>query len=107
MIKNGRPYTSENQYNGGVDDSLITSRPKGEQETVFSWIRENLTPTKSTVYTGMSSYGLKHLLQHDTGVYLTNNEFKDAMLCCGYAPNDPDEANWYYKISRKSVALKN
>lgn len=54
-----------------------------------------------------SSYGLKHILEKDTGLYLTNNEFKDAMLMCGYEPINPNELNWYYQISKKSPAFKN
>lgn len=30
-----------------------------------------------------TSYGIKHILQSNTGIYLTNNEFKDAILLCG------------------------
>ena len=41
---------------------------------------------------------MKHLLEHDTGVYLTNNEFKDAMLLAGYRPVNPDSLNWKYRI---------
>lgn len=54
-----------------------------------------------------TSYGLKHILEHDTGIYLTNNEFKDAMLICGYEPVNPQELNWTYCISKKSPAFEN
>ena len=49
--------------------------------------------------------GIKHLLERDTGIYLTNNEFKDAMLQAGYEPVDPNELNWHYRISKKSKAF--
>ena len=52
-----------------------------------------------------TSYGLKHILQRDTGLYLTNNEFKDAMLLCGYEPVNPDTINWNYCISKRSPAF--
>ena len=52
-----------------------------------------------------AQYGLKHNLQRDTGLYLTNNEFKDAMLMCGYPPVDANKLNWYYCISKKSRAF--
>lgn len=41
---------------------------------------------------------MKHLLEHDTGIYLTNNEFKDAMLLAGYQPVNPNSLNWKHRI---------
>lgn len=102
MIKNGRPYSIENGY---VDADLITDHPEDEQRIVMDWIRDNLLPRKTILYE-RTSYGLKHLLERDTGIYLTNNEFKDAMLFAGYEPSDPNEINWTYGISKKSPALR-
>ena len=45
------------------------------------------------------------IFEKDTGLYLTNNEFKDAMLMCGYEPVNPNELNWNYCISKKSPAF--
>lgn len=102
MLKNGRPYSIENGYE---DAGLITEKPAEVQETVYTWIRENLMPRK-TVLHGRTSYGIKHLLEDDTKIYLTNNEFKDAMLQCGYEPVDPNMLNWLYCLSAKSPALQ-
>ena len=33
---------------------------------------------------------------------MTNNQFKEAMLICGFKPVDETELNWYYRIDRKS-----
>lgn len=98
MIRDNRPYTNEN---GAVDDDLISSRPKEIQEKTFAWIRQSLVPRK-TVLKDTTSYGLKHKFENETGIYLTNNEFKDAMMECGYEPYDPNELNWYYCLSKKS-----
>lgn len=94
MIKNGRPYTNEN---GAVDDRLVSGRDDGELLQIDGWIRENVRKSRS-VCKGRTSYGLKHALERDTGIYLTNNEFKDAMLLAGYRPVDPGELNWRYRI---------
>lgn len=94
MIKHGRPYSNEN---GWVDKALITDRPAGEMETAMKWIRENIFPAEA-ILPGRTSYGLKHTLHRDTGLYLTNNEFKDAMLLSGFEPVDPKELNWRYHI---------
>lgn len=101
MLKNNRPFTNEN---GFIDAGLITDKDPEEMEEVFKWIHEKLIPRK-THLTGRSSYGIKHTLERDTGIYLTNNEFKDAMLLCGYSPVDPNELNWEYCISKKSPAF--
>ncbi|MCD7812191.1 MAG: sterile alpha motif-like domain-containing protein [Ruminococcus sp.] len=95
MIRNNRPYTDEN---GRVDDKLITSRTDAEIHAVAVWIQKNIRHEKK-VLDGRTSYGMKHILQHDTGIYLTNNEFKDAMLLAGFQPVNPNELNWRYKIS--------
>lgn len=102
MIKNNHPYTNEN---GAVDDGLISSKPKDVQETIFAWINQNLVPRK-TVLRSTTSYGLKHKLERDTDIYLTNNEFKDAMMECGYMPHNPNELNWHYCISKKSPVFE-
>ena len=101
MIRNGRPYSIEN---GFVDDGLITDKPREVQEEVYEWIRDNIIPRKTPNHRH-SSYGIKHILQGDSGIYLTNNEFKDAMMRCGFLPVDADELNWIYRISEKSPAF--
>lgn len=85
-------------------------RPQGlsreELALVMDWIAENILPRKR-VLRGSSSYGLKHLLERDTGVYLTNDRFKAAMLLAGYLPADPDEVNWHYRIQlRRNLGPK-
>lgn len=101
MIKNGRPYSIEN---GSVDDGLITDKPQEIQEAVYAWITENIRSRK-THNRYHSSYGIKHILQGDCGIYLTNNEFKDAMMKCGFMPVNVNELNWTYCISEKSPAF--
>lgn len=101
MIRDGRPFTNEN---GSVDEVLITGHSKEEIDLVCEWIRSKLIRIKTPNY-DKSSYGLKHILEKDTGLYLTNNEFKDAMLTCGYEPVNPNELNWNYCISKKSPAF--
>lgn len=98
MIKNGKPYTNES---GSIDDELLSDVPEDVQKIVMDWIMNNIRPRKSPLY-GRTSYGLKHYLDHDTGVYLTNNQFKDAMMIAGYMPVNPNELNWEYRISKKS-----
>ena len=100
MIKNGRPYTNEN---GFTDGALITGREDAVVTAVDGWIRKNIRAGKK-VLQGHTSYGMKHLLEHDTGVYLTNNEFKDAMLLAGYRAAR-SEAQEYETIRQNVDAL--
>ena len=96
-IRNGVPWTSN-------DEGLLTDLTKEEQEIVLNWIRDNIRATK-TPLKSRSSYGIKHLMTDDTKIYVTNNQFKHAMLLCGYEPVEDYKLNWCYRISRKSPAF--
>ena len=92
-----RPCTSEN---GGNDAGLLTTDNRFTDEEISQigeWIRNNIRPS-DRLYP-VSSYGLKHKLEADTHIYMTNNEFKDAMFLAGYHPANPDALNWTWKIS--------
>jgi len=60
-------------------------------EKMRAWIREWFQPRK-TMNNRFSSYALKHWIQNDKDVYLTNGEFIFAMIMEGYQ----------YKISHAS-----
>jgi hypothetical protein len=96
-IKNNKPVTQN-------DTSLLKDLIPSEQKTVLDWIGINIQPRKTPLY-GSSSYGIKHILQRDTGVYCTNNQFKDAMMQSGFMPVDEHELNWHYCISKRSPAF--
>lgn len=97
-VVEGRAWTED-------DTGLVTDMTEEEQEKIMAWIHENILPRKTPLLT-RSSYGIKHLLERDTGIYMTNNQFKDAMLLCGYEPVDERLLNWNYRISKKSPAFK-
>lgn len=102
MLRNNRPYTNEN---GWEDGGLLTDHNQETQDKVLHWIEEKIQPCKSPLK-GHSSYGLKHYLERDLGIYLTNNEFKDAMWLSGYYPVNVNALNWIYCISRKSKVFQ-
>ena len=102
MMKNDKPYSIEN---GWEDALLVTDLPVMAQALIFDWITLNLWPGDKINHQ-ISSYGSKHIFERDTGIYITNNQFKDAMLEMGFIPVNPDELNWYYQLDRKSPALK-
>ena len=41
------------------------------------------------------------------GIYLTNNQFKHAMLMAGYEPVDPDALNWEFNIALERDIIEN
>jgi hypothetical protein len=65
---------------------------------VLLWIWRNLKPTKVKVHP-ISSYGLKHAYEDDTGTYICNGAFKGAMRAAGYEPIDPKELNWRFRCA--------
>ena len=69
-------------------------------QILMDWITQVISPIKS-VNNRYSSYGLKHIFQDDTRIYVTNVEFKVAMLKSGYSPYDEKELNWRFHISKR------
>ena len=104
IIENGHPCTIDGPGEAGVDSMLLADLEADIQSTVKKWIREGLIPTNR--FDRMhNSYALKHMLERQTGIYMTNNQFKDAMLECGFLPSKLNEQNWCFKISKKSPAI--
>ena len=88
-----------------IDDELFFDLDADKQFLCENWVVYGLDKTKKSVL-NITSYGLKHILQSDTGVYLTNNQFKHLMLLQGFNPVDEKELNWRFHISKRSPALK-
>lgn len=68
------------------------------------WILDNFIPRKNT-YIGLSSYGLKHCIQADIGVYLTSGQFEYAMIDAGFIPSDRGLPFLFFNVSKRSRAL--
>ena len=97
MIKNNRPYTIGVKCSGSLITDFFKTAEEDNIAIVGKWIKENIRKSRSVC--SRSSYGIKHILEKDVGIYLTNNQMKDALLLAGYYPINPDELNWRYKIS--------
>lgn len=69
------------------------------------WIYTHFEPSKRA-YTKSSSYGLKHDFERDTRIYVTNGQFKGAMLARGYKVKDEKALNWYFKMKKIDYAKK-
>ena len=89
-LLNGIPWTR------GDTDTLDDLSPR-DQRRVLDWIAKNIHYSGSgETY---SSYELKHHMEHDIGLYTTNNQFKHAMLKMGYKPIEYNELNWEYTVT--------
>lgn len=72
--------------------------PPDEREACALWISKRLRPAarKMRAYNRLNSYGLKHIMEREIGLYTTNGQFKGAMEAAGYEAYDTDNINWTY-----------
>lgn len=80
------------------------------KNAVQAWIALVFQPAKG-IYRHMDSYGLKHRFQYSAenysvDLYMTNGEFKGAMLVAGYEPIDRNAQNWQFKIKSRSTLAR-
>lgn len=75
-----------------------------EQTELLEWIAYCIKPRQTPLLT-KTSYGMKHIYEEDTGNYVTNAQFEDAMIIAGYEPVDRRVHNHSYRISKKSLAF--
>lgn len=71
-----------------------------QKQKVFNWIDKRIVRKKYICHT-RTAYGLKHRLQHDTGVYVTSLIFKESMVSKGFKSKEISEKNWCFNISEK------
>ena len=71
----------------------------------MDWISSKLKPRKSPNYR-LTSYGLKGRAEDDLRFYISNNQFKDAMIMSGYTPAKVNTLNWVFSISQKSELFR-
>lgn len=69
-----------------------------EQEKLIRTIKRHIRPY-NVVYP-VSSYGLKHLFEILGGGYISNDEFKQAMILAGFEPTaqTKNDINPLYKV---------
>lgn len=68
--------------------------PPHEQVALLFWIRHAMKP--AVTFGRDTSYGLKHLFEDATGLYVSNGSFKGAMLAVEYTPKDRLQRNWTF-----------
>ena len=87
------------------DPTTYGCMPDALKTAVQQWIKLTIQPAKR-VYDKRNSYGLKHDFERSApGIscaYMTNGQFKGAMLAAGYEPVDRSEDEWHFKIQPRS-----
>lgn len=78
---------------------------RDHQQLLLQWIANKLR-LSSTFNPYHTSYGLKHIFARDAGVYISNAQFKDAMILAGFTPKCACERNHHYRISEYSKAFQ-
>jgi hypothetical protein len=77
-----------------------------EIKTLDNWIMANILPQKAP-NKNYTSYALKILFeQAPGGFFITNKQFKEAMVRCNFSPVNKNKLNWEFRISLKSPGLK-
>lgn len=76
------------------------------QKRIMSlWISERIAPVsrKMRAENRLISYGLKHQMEREIGLYVSNGQFKGGMAAAGYEAFDTDGINWTYNIELKRL----
>lgn len=71
-----------------------------EQKLLGEWIQRTFLPAKRA-YPHMTSYGWKHRFEEsEKGFYVTNGQFKGAMLAAGFQPTKAtaNDMNWRFRV---------
>lgn len=67
-----------------------------EQQELVKYIQEFCRPSYKR--NSLSSYGLKAYFEKLMGDYISNEEFKEAMIVAGFTPCKRSCNNHYYKV---------
>jgi hypothetical protein len=72
--------------------------PAETRYKLVEWIKTTIAPAKK-VY-DLNSYSIKHDAEDAIGIYISNDQFKGAMLACGHPPipRSVHEINWQFRI---------
>ena len=95
--RQGRSFTNYNPM--GDDPAHFLQLREAERTELLDWIERRMLPRKYMNYRH-TSYGLKHIYQHESGNYVSNGQFKGAMITAGFVPDDAEALNPSYAIRK-------
>jgi len=76
-----------------------TRMREDERKALHDWIWDAFDFHETLTVCPRTSYDLKHVYEHQTGNYVTNGEFKGAMIHFGHHPIDPLDLNCRYLVT--------
>jgi hypothetical protein len=100
-----RECDCDERYMSGNDPLDFLTLTEEERAHLIDWIDGALRPDDDYICPD-SSYGIKHVYERDTGKYVTNGQFKGAMIQFGFDPVDPRELNCHYCLKIESDVLE-
>ena len=71
---------------------------------LIEWCETMFEPRQNPL-AGHSAYGMKHIFQKDTGEYVTEEVFTEAMIRCGYNSVMTNGMPYLFCVSKKSEAF--
>ena len=81
------------------------SIPQDVKDSLAWWIKTFIRRVANTNH-NQQSYGMKTAFEMASCKYVSNEQFKAAMLNAGYTPVNPKGANWVFKIYRADNPLE-
>ena len=81
------------------------SLSKEELLKAVNWCKNNFISGANQLK-DYTSYGLKHVLEEDINLYLSNGQFKAVMLLAGFKTTNVENLNWTFNILKSSPAFK-
>ena len=95
-------YMNKGKDSTDVDDVMVFFELTKEQQSILvNYCLTAFIPTKRMNH-NHTSYGLKHVFaKFPDGFYVTNGQFKGAMMLAGYLPHDKTDRNWNFSIAEK------
>lgn len=85
-----------------IFEDTVTDIADPEMLAVMQWVRQGRAAQRKTLNKDISSYGLKHIVEKDMGVYISNSACIEALKRLGFAAKPiTGTPNYYFNISLK------
>lgn len=86
----------------------LPEKPSDDKVSIgLFWIADTLEQWKPGYRKCSSTYCLKHVMQKETGIYLTNGQFKWLLMNAGFThKNAPGEISWTFNVMFNRAKMK-
>lgn len=78
----------------------VTNISDVEVEAVMAWVQQGMASRRKTINRRITSYGLKHVIERDMGLYISNNACIAGLKQMGFTAKPiTGTPNYYFNIS--------